>query len=498
MGKLDLGIAMGRRATENRDRRGLALRTCGFLAALIAMTAAGAAQAQSSAAAAPADDSSLTWHGITLYGIVDVGLQYDTHAAPISDYYPAGSGDVVQKNSNNSVVGVTPSNLSQSRVGLQGKEPLPGMGDWSAVFKLETFFNPQSGEISDGLKSLNQNNGKALASQNTNIDSSVAGQAFQQSFAGLSSPTFGTITFGRHNTLLADGISKYDPAGASQAFSVIGLSGTAAGGGDTEIRRLDDSLKYTAKFNIVDFGLMYKFSNGSAEAYRNGGGSGEAYDAVQAQLGANYAGFSIDGYYSYVKDAVAAAAIAAPSKTNSDYAKALAAGYSASNVLAGTIADTKAWSIMASYDFGGPKIFGGWEHIVYENPSIPLPDGYNTIGGYVIAFPNNTAYKNGSKTLQVYWIGLKYPVLQQLDLTGAFYGYKQDAYATGANAGCSSTVSGACSGNLIAFSLYADYRFTKRFDAYAGAMYSDVTNGLANGYLERQNINPTIGVRYSF
>jgi len=153
---------------------------------------------------------------------------------------------------------------------------------------------------------------------------------------------------------------------------------------------------------------------------------------------------------------------------------------------------------MASYDFGGPRVFAGWEHIVYENPSIPLPAGYTTEGGYVIADPNNTAYEKGSKTLQAYWIGLKYPILPQLDLTGAFYGEKQNAYATGKEAGCSTTVSSACSGNLIAFSLSAVYHFTKRFDAYAGAMYSDVTNGLANGYLERQNLNPTIGVRYSF
>ncbi len=493
MGKLDLSIAMKRKATEDRDRRGLALRTCGLLAALVAVTAAGAAQAQSAGAPAPADDSSLTWHGITLYGIVDVGLQYDTHAAPISDYFFAGSGDVVQKNSNNSVFGVTPNNLSQSRVGLQGKEPLPGMGDWSGVFKLETFFNPQSGEISDALKSLNQNNGKALASQNTNVDSSVAGQAFQQSFAGLSSPTYGTITFGRANTLLADGIAKYDPQSTSYAFSFIGLSGTPAGGGDTEDRRFDNALKYTAKYAMVDFGLMYKFANGSAEDYRNGGGSGEAYDAVQAQLGANYAGFSIDAYYSYVKDAVSASPI-----STAAYPGVLAAGYSASNVLAGTISDNKAYSIMASYDFGGPRVFAGWEHIVYENPSIPLPAGYITEGGYVIADPNNTAYAKSSRTLQVYWAGVKYPILPQLDLIGAFYGEKQDAYATGKEAGCSTTVSSACSGNLIAFSLSAVYHFTKRFDAYAGAMYSDVTNGLANGYLERQNINPTIGVRYSF
>jgi len=89
-----------------------------------------------------ASDDSLTWHGITLYGIVDVGLQYETTArrsVPISQ--PAGN-DIVQPDSNRSVFGVTPSNLSQSRIGLQGLEPIPEMGDWSGVFKLETFFNP--------------------------------------------------------------------------------------------------------------------------------------------------------------------------------------------------------------------------------------------------------------------------------------------------------------------------------------------------------------------
>ena len=114
---------------------------------------------------------SLTSHGITLYGIVDLGLQYQSHGAPISDYFPAGSADIVQKNSNGSIFGVTPNNLSQSRIGLTGKEPL--VDDWSAVFRLETFFNPQSGEISDALKSLVQNNGRALAVQTTNLDSSV-------------------------------------------------------------------------------------------------------------------------------------------------------------------------------------------------------------------------------------------------------------------------------------------------------------------------------------
>src|SRR6202011_3261448 len=195
------------------------------------------APAAPSAAAAPADDS-LTFHGITLYGIIDVGIQNQTHGAPISDYFVGGSAEIVQKNSNHSVTGVTPSNLSNSRIGLQGVEPL--VGDWSGVFRLETFFNPQSGQISDALKSLGQNNGRprvtqaSPGNQNTNVDSSASGQTFIQSYAGVSSKTFGTFTFGRQNTTLADGIAKYDPNFASQAFSLIGISGTAAGGGNTQ------------------------------------------------------------------------------------------------------------------------------------------------------------------------------------------------------------------------------------------------------------------------
>src|SRR6266436_1041862 len=199
--------------------------------------AAAPAPAQSASTAAPkAPDSSLTWNGITLYGIVDVGLQYQTHGVPASDYFPAGTESIIQKNSNGSITAVTPSNLSQSRIGLSGNEPLTG--DWSGVFRLETFFNPQSGDLSDALKSQVLNNGRPLAAQSTNVDSSVAGQLFAgAAYAGFSSPTVGTFTFGRHVTPLADGVGKYDPLGAANSFSLIGFSGTAAGGGDTEDRK---------------------------------------------------------------------------------------------------------------------------------------------------------------------------------------------------------------------------------------------------------------------
>ena len=458
------------------------IRACLLMSALATATA-GVAQAQSVVVTkGDPNNSSLTWNGITLYGIVDVGLQYQSHGVPISDYFPAGSESIISKNSNGSVTGVTPNNLSQSRIGLSGLEPIGG--DFSFVFRLETFFNPQSGNISDALKSLTLNNGRPLAAQSTNVDSSVAGQLFGgAAYAGLSSATFGSLTFGRHVTPLADGIAKYDPMGAAQAFSVIGFSGTAGGGGDTEDRRLDNSVKYTGKFSFVHVGALYQFSQAT----------GSENTAVQANLGADFlGGGSIDAYYAKKDDAVAASALSV-----AQFAGLPALGYSSNNSVSGTVADTTTYSVMASYSFGAPKVFAGWEHIKFQNPNTPLEAGQSIIGGYVLAYVNNTAYTS-NKTLQVYWAGGKYAITPQFEVTAAYYGYRQDAYATGADAGCDSTISGACKGQLNAVSVLADYKFTKRFDTYLGSMWSEVENGLANGYLNRNTITTTAGLRFKF
>lgn len=449
----------------------------------ISLLSAGLAHAQT-AAAPPAADDALTYHGITLYGTVDLGLQYQTHGAPISDYFPAGSADIVQKNSNHSITGVTPSNLSQSKIGLQGVEPIAG--DWSAVFKLETFFNPQSGELSDALKSLVQNNGRSVASgtQTTNLDSSVAGQPFQQAFAGVSSKSLGTLTFGRQNTLLADGIAKYDPNFASQAFSLIGLSGTTAGAGDTQDRRLDGSLKYVANFaDIAHFGAMFKPNEGN----------GISNSAFEVSAGAEYAGASVDAYYVKVHDAIAAAPLSA-----AQVAQLPVLGFSPSNSLAATISDNTSFSILGLYNLNVVRLFAGYEHISFANPSTPLASGFDDIGGYKLAFVNNAAFPH-NKIQQVFWAGVKYKVVPDVELTAAYYGYKQNAYGTGAVAGCSSTIDASCSGSLEAFSFDADWRLSKRFDAYAGVMYTGVHGGMANGYaFHTTDMNPTVGLRFSF
>jgi len=51
---------------------------------------------------------------------------------------------------------------------------------------------------------------------------------------------------------------------------------------------------------------------------------------------------------------------------------------------------------------------------------------------------------------------------------------------------------------LNALSVVADFRFAKRFDVYAGAMFSKVSNGLAAGFLQTSTVDPTIGLRFTF
>ena len=461
-----------------------------------ALAVAGVAQAQT-APATKADDSSLTWKGITLYGIVDLGLQYDTHSAPFSDYFPPGSASIVQKNDYDSPTGLVGNNLSQSRIGISGNEPI--WGDWAAIFRFETFFNPQSGDISDALKSVALNNGKAATSQSVGVDSSIAGQFFGGvAVVGVSSPTIGSFTFGRNVTLLADGISKYDPMGAAQAFSIIGFSGTAAGGGDTEDRRLDQSIKYYAKYDWLHVGALYQF----------GSSSGSTNTGYQLQLGGDFAGVSVDAYYFKKYDAIAVGSLSAAQVTDLQTGTCTAAApatpqcWPISNSVSGTISDNETYALMAQYAFDPMplKIYGAYEHIAFNNPSNPLNPGSLTIGGYILAFTSNTAFDK-QKTLEVWWAGLKYSMMPNLDVMLAYYAYDQNNFASAADqAACAAngTSHSQCSGKEGAASIVFDYRLTKRFDLYAGTMWSGVTDGLANGFINKDNVATTVGARFKF
>jgi predicted porin len=439
----------------------------------------------------PVDDS-LTWHGITLYGLVDMGVTYQNHGAPLSNTAGLGLNYLISRNSNGSYFGVGPNALSSSFVGIKGN---PEIADGlSAVFNLQTGFNPQSGKLSDGIGSIAQNNGLPIGQQNSFADSAKDGQAFNvAAYAGLSSPIYGTLTYGRQNALTSDGVVSYDPMSNSGAFSLIGFQGATGGAGDTENRILDNSFKYAVNVGAFRAAVETQIRSGAFSAPGN---------AIQGQVGADYMGLSVDAILSRVTDAVTSAPFPAPGTAGGFFPPA---AFSGSTFVAGTVSDNTSLMLLAKYTYGPVKFYGGYEHMDFANPNNPLAAGSFITGGYSLGTVNNTNFTT-DKILQVFWGGARYAVRSDVDLSVAYYHEEQNSFQSLdpvkgiLNAGgiCKNSSLSQCSGQLDAVSFVADYRFAKRFDTYFGIMWSQVRNGLANGFLQRSSIDPTVGLRFQF
>jgi predicted porin len=437
--------------------------------------AAAALAAGFSAAAVAADDDSVTVNGITFYGSIDVGLTWQNHATPSNGYNALSTFyDMTGATSNNkSRLQLVNSGLGNSKFGFKGADDL---GDgWTALFKLETGFNPLGGVLTDGERAISQQNGVALANRTTASDTTRDGQAFNQAaYVGVSNDRWGAVTFGRQTIFQADAIGTYDPTFNTYAFSPIGQSGTAPGGGDTEDTRWDESVKYMGSYGPFRLGAMYGFPDMV----------GKKDVGWSADLGADYAGLSVDAIATHKKDAVSASALSAAQ-----------VAVEPPGSLAATISDNTAYSLAARYALTQRiKLYAAYEYIRYANPSSPLPAGTTNIGGYDLSVVNNNAYAI-NRILQIVWGGARYAVSPKLDLAFGVYHYDQNSNRA---VRCSSTVASTCSGQLWAFSVMGEYHLTKRFDLYGGVQYSQVLDGLDSGFLRNNTVDPTIGVRYSF
>jgi predicted porin len=421
----------------------------------------------------------LTWNGITLYGTIDVGAGYQTHGVPFNGVYPNGVEHLISKNSNAPLYSWMPNGLGQSHIGIKGIEPISG--NWSFIFNLQTGFDPYTLQLANGPKSLVQNNTNPLDVQSANGDSSRAGQWFNTvAYGGVSNPIWGTLTAGRQDSLILDGLGLYDAMAAAPAFSVIGASSTAGGSGDTENARYETSVQYGTHIGAFRMAALYQFGG-----YNQGNGS---RGAVEAQVGGDFGGFSFDAVASKVRDAVSL----------SNYAASpLPAGVSVDNLKA-TLSNNTSGVIMLRYTYRALTFYGGFEVIQFQNPSDTFPQGFTSLGGYtVLPGAVNTTTYDIAKILRVSWIGAKYSVRDDLDVAAAVYHYNQNNYNTSTctNGGLSAS---SCAGTLDAVSAMIDYRVTKRLDMYAGVMWSRVSGGLASGYLNFQNIGPTVGLRFQF
>ncbi|CAJ0858664.1 Outer membrane porin protein [Ralstonia sp. LMG 32965] len=217
------------------------LRTrCLVLAAATCALASGAANAQS----------------VTLYGLIDTGIEYVSHANT--------NGNGLTRIP--SVTGTLP-----SRWGLRGAEDL-GNG-MKAVFTLESGFNTDTGTSGQG------------------------GRLFgRQAWVGLSSD-YGTVTLGRQYSMVFLSLADAD---------ILGPSQYAIGSLDAYIpnARTDNTVAYKGTFSGLTVGATYSFGRDAAGGVPASGtcagevaGNASACRAMSAMLKYDAATFGVAGAY---------------------------------------------------------------------------------------------------------------------------------------------------------------------------------------------------------
>jgi predicted porin len=454
----------------------------------------------------------ITWKGVTVYGTIDVGYGYQTNGnANSGALYTSQAyniyGNSLTQGSNSSL---TNSALSQSFIGVKAEENI-GLG-LTAIFKLETGFNPISGEIADACASLvraatpranNVINGTNLTVPEFG-DGSRCGQAINgEGYAGLSSAAYGTLKIGRQNSLDLDAMAIYDPMGLSYAMSLIGWSGGPGGGvGSTETARWDNSIKYTYQYGPVHASIMY--ADGEQDSSIHG-------SAIAGDIGASYRGFSVDAVYTNERGAVNGLFGLLPGLT--------AGAVSGNNQLYYWLSNNEAYSVMGKYTFDlggccGYKDGGGLKDAPIEGAKLTFYGGYQhtdmtnydgqpggtTIGGYQLSFLNNVL--TSTRTLETAWAGAKYET-GPWTVAGAYYWLHQNNFTEinllatslitpgGASTGGCAVNKAACSGDLNQVSFLVDYAFNKHFDVYGGVTYQDIGGGLAHSFLSNDPYNAT-------
>jgi predicted porin len=414
---------------------------------------------------------SLSLGGVTLYATIDVGYAYQSHGVPLSSEYTDGleyQAFTTTRNFAGSQSTFAENGLEQSKIGIRVSEPI--VDDFALIARTDTGFNPLSGQLADACKSLISNSSKPQGQQTANADSSRCGQAFNGViWGGFSSPRFGALTIGRHQSLQLDALALYDPQALSYAFSFLGYSGFNAGGGTTDAGRLDNSGKYVFSSGPVHISALY--STGGPDT----GVLGKAYGA---DVGATWMGLSVDAVYQNAKGAV---------NLRSSFDNAATPNPVPTPGLAAYISNNKSYNLMGKYVFelGGSNdkltAYAGYSHIEKAH------SGY-TVGSAQNNYPISVGINiNDSAVYNMEWLGVRYALNSGWNFTGAFYHISQNSWTIGLgasgkeNLGCAAAGL-LCSGDFDEASLVADYIINKHYDIYGGVNWSEVTDGLAFGY----------------
>lgn len=207
-----------------------------------------------------------TTSGVTLYGIIDVSTRHQSGLTATHARSPGNASSVAS--------GVGPT----SRWGLRGTEDLGG--GLRALFNLESGINADSGLQANSV---------------TYFD--------RASIVGLAG-SWGTVTAGRQNTLLADSVGLVDPiglrfAGLNPNIQVTSLTGHQLGiqFGATDStgasNRVNNSVKYSVPVGPVVARAMYSFGEVASDTSKqNSVGLGLNYSGKTVAVTSAYTRFS--------------------------------------------------------------------------------------------------------------------------------------------------------------------------------------------------------------
>jgi predicted porin len=412
--------------------------------------------ALASMAAAHADGSS-----VQVYGILDEGVAHVQHSLAFTDTFVFSANPYnVTTSASPGVTGMVSGGASMSRWGIKGNEDLGG--GVSAFFTLESAFNVGNGSLSNngqtGFNQISTTNASTSVPSAISGSSSIDGQLFSRAaFVGIGDKTYGSIQLGRTTNLNLEQTAAYDPLSASGLYSPLGFAGAIGGGmGVTENARLDDSIKYQNTMGPIMVGLQYKFGNKSAsEVTAIGSATVATIGYAQGPLAVQLTGSQTQN-----------SAVASFNDFNN-----------AANKFAVRIANSQGFMLTGKYDISAESVIkAGFEQTELKAASNSIvPTSSSTYFGMVI--PAGTTLANwgtvgyGPAKVTTAWVGGTYKFSPAFDLSAAYYNINNAA------------ILGKKDGQytISAFSLLADYHFSKMADVYGGLMVENYAGTYITG-----------------
>jgi predicted porin len=429
-------------------------------------------------------DCPLRYGPITLYGTLDGGYGYEQWGAPLGQNADKPNY-AIQRSSGNTHWLWSPNGLSTSTIGLRLAQKIGE--DWEIIGVAEAGFNPYTLRLANGPQSLADNNLFTPPNQSTHFDLARAGTWDNgQGFIGVSNPTYGTLTFGRTQLLSQSALGTYDPV-ASVAFSQIGFTALYSTFGASPTSRINTAITYR---------LTYQGIRGAVQAQVGGyDQENAATQQYQAQIGADFGGFSFDAIAGYAFNALTFQTFGGA---------ALPVGFDPNSIVRATALDTGGVELLGRYEWEKYKFYLGYIHSVSVNPSSPFyPLGISSIASGIIVppgFVTTNAY-TVPRVLDTVWTGVRYSVMKNLDLAAGVYWEIQNDFLA-APAVCTgsgtATSSSRCAGGRYSYSFLVDYLPVPRVNLYAGILVSNVYGGVASGFQHTENIAPTVGLRFRF